>query len=237
MKHPRAPTKEDVGRRTKEVVVAWFRENIGWIRSYELQNITTVYCKGGGTIHPDAGLRRCVELPNVGREGHTYLQHIVDNYDSLADVTFFLQGDCVDHANKAIYSRVAACDDVDWFLPLSSRSLTMNDFQCSCWSDDGRDLMSAMYNDMFESAAPKYVSFGPGAIFAASRAAIRFRSLEFWKRLLAIMEGGGVDPIQGYALERFWPLIFCRDCVEKKLKKASLDDDITAQEENDEAGY
>ena len=30
-------------------------------------------------------------LPNVGRESHAYLSHIVDNYDSLADWTVFTQ--------------------------------------------------------------------------------------------------------------------------------------------------
>mmetsp|Transcript_2236 Transcript_2236/g.4092 ORF Transcript_2236/g.4092 Transcript_2236/m.4092 type:complete len:692 (-) Transcript_2236:163-2238(-) len=30
-------------------------------------------------------------LPNVGREGHTYLHHIVNNYDNLADWTVFSQ--------------------------------------------------------------------------------------------------------------------------------------------------
>ena len=31
-------------------------------------------------------------LPNVGREQHAYLTHIVRNYDSLADWTVFLHG-------------------------------------------------------------------------------------------------------------------------------------------------
>jgi len=33
----------------------------------------------------------CVALPNVGREGHTYLHHIVNNYENLADWTVFSQ--------------------------------------------------------------------------------------------------------------------------------------------------
>ena len=37
---------------------------------------------------PVAGSR---PLPNVGRESHTYLHHIVSNYDSLADWTVFSQ--------------------------------------------------------------------------------------------------------------------------------------------------
>lgn len=35
--------------------------------------------------------QRCnqILLNNVGREGHTYYKHICDNYDNLADYTFF----------------------------------------------------------------------------------------------------------------------------------------------------
>ena len=29
-------------------------------------------------------------LPNVGNEGHSYLHHLVERYDSLAAVTLFL---------------------------------------------------------------------------------------------------------------------------------------------------
>ncbi len=32
-----------------------------------------------------------IQLPNVGRETHTYLHHIVSRYDSLADWTVFSQ--------------------------------------------------------------------------------------------------------------------------------------------------
>ncbi len=31
-----------------------------------------------------------VRLDNVGRESHTYLTHIINNYDNLADATVFL---------------------------------------------------------------------------------------------------------------------------------------------------
>merc|ERR1719248_86361 len=31
------------------------------------------------------------QLPNVGRESHTYLHHIVDNYENLANWTVFTQ--------------------------------------------------------------------------------------------------------------------------------------------------
>ena len=45
-----------------------------------------LYCKCGERDHA------CVQLPNVGREGHTFVHHILERWSSLADVTIFLNG-------------------------------------------------------------------------------------------------------------------------------------------------
>ncbi len=47
---------------------------------------------------------RVVQLRNVGREADTYLQHIIDHYDTgLADVTIFSQGDPFEHSPDFIH--------------------------------------------------------------------------------------------------------------------------------------
>ena len=43
------------------------------------------YCK--------CGVRdNCIPLPNVGREGHSFVHHILEHYDALPDITLFLNG-------------------------------------------------------------------------------------------------------------------------------------------------
>lgn len=37
-------------------------------------------------------VKKIVNLPNVGRETHSYLYHIIQNYDNLKEVTIFLPG-------------------------------------------------------------------------------------------------------------------------------------------------
>ncbi len=41
-----------------------------------------------------------IQLPNVGRECHTNLYHIINNYENLADVTIFLPGSFYNLKNK-----------------------------------------------------------------------------------------------------------------------------------------
>jgi hypothetical protein len=53
------------------------------------EGITTSYDKCGNSEGPG----RHVALPNMGREGGTFLTHIVSNYDKLAEWTVFTQGE------------------------------------------------------------------------------------------------------------------------------------------------
>ena len=65
--------------------MARFDEPLEWIDDYRKQAAFTVYDKSNSSS-PGS-----VRLPNVGRESHTYLHHIVSRYDDLADWTVFSQ--------------------------------------------------------------------------------------------------------------------------------------------------
>lgn len=51
----------------------------------------TIYNKGRDDLS-SLQRERSVRLPNVGREAHTYIWHIVENYDRLEDIMIFSQG-------------------------------------------------------------------------------------------------------------------------------------------------
>lgn len=71
--------------RDYQIVVARYNEDISWTSKYQPNVI--IYNKGNY-------LPKSISLPNVGRESHTYLYHIVNNYNNLADRTIFFQGSC-----------------------------------------------------------------------------------------------------------------------------------------------
>mmetsp|Transcript_6741 Transcript_6741/g.14718 ORF Transcript_6741/g.14718 Transcript_6741/m.14718 type:complete len:716 (+) Transcript_6741:260-2407(+) len=77
---------EGVSKSDIEIVLAQFDEDLTWSDPYA--HVRTVYCKGGFACSNEA-----IPLPNVGREGHTYLHHIVHNYDDLASWTVFSQAE------------------------------------------------------------------------------------------------------------------------------------------------
>jgi hypothetical protein len=78
-----------------EIVVARYNENLDWLKKIKKSKDLkiTVYNKGQDDIDLPF-----IKLPNIGRESHTYLYHIINNYDNLADQTIFCQGDSIFHS-------------------------------------------------------------------------------------------------------------------------------------------
>ena len=76
-----------------KLVIARYNEKIDWIKSPN----HVIYNKGNQLNDPT---KIVIEMPNVGREGHTYLTHIVKNYNNLNDYTVFLQGDPFPHSGN-----------------------------------------------------------------------------------------------------------------------------------------
>ena len=74
----------------QELVIARYNEDISW--SSNFKNIRKIYNKGDELAGFD-----CIQLPNVGREAHTYLYHIIHNWDNLAEQTMFCQGGAHQH--------------------------------------------------------------------------------------------------------------------------------------------
>lgn len=78
-----------------EIVVARYNESLNWTTEFPFNQFTyTVYNKGINDHFTKTHVNKIINLPNVGRCDHTYLHHIVRNYDpkSLAKVTIFLPG-------------------------------------------------------------------------------------------------------------------------------------------------
>jgi hypothetical protein len=76
-----------------EVVVAHHSEDISWLATIPKDVHVRIYTKGP-QINLNVPLNAKVSvqmLPNVGRESHTYLNHIVQHYDDLANWTVFTQ--------------------------------------------------------------------------------------------------------------------------------------------------
>lgn len=82
-----------------ELVIARYNENVEWINAYS--DIITLYNKGNDNL--DTCIYTVIKLPNYGREGHTYLYHIITNYENLKERTIFSQGSPFEHNDTFLF--------------------------------------------------------------------------------------------------------------------------------------
>jgi len=80
-----------------ELVIARYNEDLSWLEKVPKHIQITIYNKGADDLQYP-----CIYLPNVGRESHTYLYHIINNYEDLAHRTIFCQGDTIFHSPEFI---------------------------------------------------------------------------------------------------------------------------------------
>jgi hypothetical protein len=179
-----------------DVVVARYNEDIKWTTMLKGDFNLIVYDKGQGLGHP---------LPNVGREAHTYLHHIVSHWENLAEYTIFLQGWPFDHGVKL--ENIQKFIDGD--IPKEGASQIGTHQYLYCDRMGNPDYPDKPIGEYFKkilgSDPPEIIFFTPGAQFIVHRDVIQRRSLDFWKGLLEMSETIEDFP---WIVERLWMYIF-----------------------------
>ena len=70
-------------------IISRYSEDISWLENLKDYKII-IYNKGEKL--ETKSFKNILNINNVGRESHTWLLHIVENYHCLDDVNVFLQG-------------------------------------------------------------------------------------------------------------------------------------------------
>lgn len=85
-----------------EIIVSRYNENLEWLNNKMFHKYPiTIYNKGVNTnFYKPPSLKEVIPLSNVGVCDHTYLYHIIKNYDNLPDTTIFLPGSSMDDNKK-----------------------------------------------------------------------------------------------------------------------------------------
>lgn len=175
-----------------EIVVARYREDLGWLESLQHWP-TTVYDKGD----PQAAHA----LPNVGREADTYLQHIVQHYDELAEVTVFLQGNPFDHVQN-LFEKIGSLDEKVQFRDLGDAILAEN-----TRGEPYQPVLdlSKGYREHFEEEPPEFYLCHAAACFAVHRDVIHARPKTYYELLLERVRRDRLGP---WWIERHWHRVF-----------------------------
>ena len=152
-----------------------------------------------------------LELPNVGREGHTYLSHIVQHYQDLPEIIGFIQADGTENNVCHQENIINTINNLDtnFINPIyfgRSHTCDLNGHP------DHARLNIKKYISLFDINIDDnfVVKFCSGAQFIVKKQHILFRPQAFYQYLLDLLSHS-VDPIEGYIIERLWGYIFNTD--------------------------
>lgn len=200
-----------------EVVVARYREDIAWLSA--LPWPATVYDKSGA---PGP-----LALPNVGRESHTYLHHILMRYPEFPDYTVFLQADPFPHlAPGTTPEGLAGMIHALVARGVAFKGLADYTLRCDAlgrphhlrdaagrgkWAGWGRDIpLGELHAALLAGPVPEsFHTRAPAGLMLvrAERILVRPRGL-YARAMTAVLEDPCDELNTGHALERLWYRIF-----------------------------
>ena len=89
------------------IIIARYNEDLKWTLEAPFNQYKyIVYNKGENENFEKENIKDIITLPNVGKCDHTYLYHIIENYDNLSDITVFLPGSIDVRYKKRIASKL-----------------------------------------------------------------------------------------------------------------------------------
>ena len=208
---------------SKELVVACYKEQLSsWFDRIPEDTHVTVYKKHHGTLKPRVRERidDFVLLPNVGRESHTYLTHIVNQYPNFSDITLFVQGNPRPHGYKLNFTKY-------FDIPTNSRASCMRlasvaqtrrytNFESGIrhirgWGacTPARLSLADWWIKYVSTTIPNRQTFRAswGACFAVTSDYINSKPKSFYQDILDTVSSS-VDPEEGHFVERAWSHIF-----------------------------
>ena len=211
-----------------ELVVARYNENLDWINRDPFNKYPVfIYNKGiNDNYSVNSKHIRIKRLNNVGKCDHTYLYHIIHNYDNLADVTVFLPG------SANMESKIEKTNRIMSELKNNKTSIFIGQFMQNVKNklyDFTISTHKTANHDNFDINSSKYVEpattrpFGKWyekefgnikithvshyGIMAISKKHILQHPKKYYERLIEQLDKSS-SPEEGHYFERAWEAVF-----------------------------
>jgi len=213
-----------------EIVVARYNEDLEWLKLAPFNKYPVViYNKGPNEdFYKPLLLKEVVRLPNVGRESHTFLWHIIHNYhNGLSPLTAFLTGstDSEKKYERSIHMIQMLEQTRNTFLSCGyceNANENMRDFQIDRSLSSNIQNIKANPNDTINPSkirpfgkwfsatfinGEKNLGVAWNSIMGISNRHIMQKSREFYERLIQDCNSHNNDET-GHYFERSWYAIF-----------------------------
>tara|TARA_B100000212_G_scaffold317287_1_gene272840 strand:- start:41279 stop:41986 length:708 start_codon:yes stop_codon:yes gene_type:complete len=225
------------------IIVSRFNEDLSWIKEFKEFKVI-IYNKG--KLFKNENFDKIININNVGRESHTWLYHIVKNYDNLDDINIFLQGriddlGCMAFSNPYKYikkvnkygfaaSRYGIIGPLQWKWNIG---IEKNKKYFDSWNNGEISKSKIGFRKFAKQLfpnIPKIIATSYGGCFAIKREVIRKYDINFYSNLLEKLNTHK-NPIEGHYMERLWCYMFTEnepllnaffDVIHTKIERSRL---------------
>ena len=214
------------------IVISRYKEDISYILNDEFKDFNIIIYNKGDEITNQQIIDKykIIQLPNVGKCDHTYLHHIIENYNNLSNVTIFLPASFYnmdykkDRGLKIIKKTNETNNTVFPITDIGKSVLetkSIYNFQLDEWKtsfgnnqDKNVDYKTKLspirpYGKWFEHNFPNnkcpYICYM--GIFSISKKDIHKNPIEKYKKLISYVDDH-TNPEAGHYIERAWVSLF-----------------------------
>lgn len=196
----------------KQLVISRFEEKLNWLNNVLIYfDEIVIYNKGSSKIDVVSEKIKEIVLPNVGRESHSFLYHIIKNYNQFFKYAYivFVQGNPFDHCSdfiSIITNRDNYANKPFYFARESNEKMNFYYEPIEKVHPIGLPMINFYYHIFCTEEVDKLPQSRNSQMILPIKN-IRFRSIEFYKHLLNFVNKSP-NPLEGYILERLWIPIF-----------------------------
>jgi len=214
----------------KTIILARYNEDINWLKDSDQFDEIFIYDKGEdkANIVLDNVKVNILSLPNIGRETHTYLTHIINNYDVFLEnpnkTYIFSQGYPLDHSPFFLINIKNFPEIICPFVHLAEFKAITHLFAYHGNKDhhfNGIPYINYLnrlffkentFVENFDNMLP-FLRIDHSSIFAVLGSSITFRKKEFYIDCLNMIKES-INPFECYIFERLWQIIFDRTTMD-----------------------
>lgn len=188
-----------------DIIIARYNEDLSWVNELDSNKFNfKIYNKGDDNIEFES-----TPLENFGRDPHTFITYIIEQYDNLPEYVVFLQGDPICHHKNVINTinnhtnepYVCLSDHVidesivSWYEHLVDTKMP------NPYPEMRRCSLLETANAILGSETPIKCTFAAGQQYIIHKNYILNRSVDFYKNLL---ERFKIDYVLPWHVERLW---------------------------------
>ena len=223
---------------TINLIASSFNNDIHWFESMSCIDNIYLYEKSDNNIPPSNLDLIFKKIINIGCEHQSYIQHIVDNYDNLADINIFTQADPFPHIaiskesfvnivkNKKYYKFDSGYIDITGGFTTSDlrgRSSVKEQFNLDCKS----------FGDKIGISLPTPFLYQTNGIFGATKNCIHHIPKNVWQYINSLITDNSTHILPDnskrylfvcdnvYIMERMWFNLLNQNNTLPKIYKAN----------------